>query len=111
MSPSAVPNGASEAPLTDTKPTAAAKARASPYVIKEEPIHTRRPMRVICCGAGYSGILMGIIWSQRMLHRNAELVIYERNHDLGGTWLENRFEKQPLHIWIRALACVFLIFD
>jgi hypothetical protein len=61
------------------------------YEIREEPIHTRRPMRVICLGAGYSGILMGIIWNQRMQNRNAELVIYERNNDIGGTWLENRY--------------------
>lgn len=60
------------------------------YEIREEPIHTRRPIRVICLGAGYSGILMGIIWNQRMQNRNAELVTYERNNDLGGTWLENR---------------------
>ncbi len=63
----------------------------SAYEIREEPIHTRRPLRVICLGAGYSGILMGIIWNQRMQNRNAELVIYERNNDIGGTWLENRY--------------------
>lgn len=61
-----------------------------PYEIREEPIHTRRPIRVICLGAGYSGILMGIVWNQRMQNRNADFVIYERNNDLGGTWLENR---------------------
>jgi hypothetical protein len=61
------------------------------YEIQEQPIHTRRPIRVVCLGAGYSGILMGIIWNQRMQNRNAELVIYERNDDLGGTWLENRY--------------------
>lgn len=62
----------------------------STYNIREEPIHTRRPISVVCLGAGYSGILMGIIWSQRMQNRDAELVIYERNNDIGGTWLENR---------------------
>ncbi|BCS25444.1 flavin-containing monooxygenase [Aspergillus puulaauensis] len=66
-------------------------ADTSTYEIREEPIHTRRPIRVICLGAGYSGILMGIIWNQRMQSRNAELVIYERNNDIGGTWLENRY--------------------
>lgn len=62
----------------------------SAFEIREEPIHTRRPLRVACLGAGYSGILLGIIWNQRMQNRNASLVIYERNNDLGGTWLENR---------------------
>lgn len=61
------------------------------YQIREEPIHTRRPIRVVCMGAGYSGILMGIIWRQRLLQHKVDLVIYERNADIGGTWLENRY--------------------
>lgn len=67
------------------------KSSASSYELREEPIHSRRPLRVVCLGAGYSGILMGIIWSQRMQNRGAELVLYERNAGLGGTWLENRY--------------------
>jgi cation diffusion facilitator CzcD-associated flavoprotein CzcO len=42
-------------------------------------------------GAGYSGLMMAILFSQKMQDKNAELVIYERNEDLGGTWLENRY--------------------
>ncbi|KAL2864081.1 flavin-containing monooxygenase [Aspergillus lucknowensis] len=61
------------------------------YQIVEQPIGTRRPIRVACMGAGYSGLMMAIVFSQRMQDKNAELVIYERNEDLGGTWLENRY--------------------
>lgn len=61
------------------------------YEILEQPIGTRRPLRVACLGAGYSGLVMGIVFSQKMLDKNAELVIYERNADIGGTWLENRY--------------------
>lgn len=60
------------------------------YTINEQPIGTRRPIRVACMGAGYSGLMMGIVFSEQMKDKNAELVIYERNEDLGGTWLENR---------------------
>lgn len=60
------------------------------YEIIEQPIGTRRPIRVACMGAGYSGLMMGILFSQKMTDKNAELVIYERNADLGGTWFENR---------------------
>lgn len=77
------------------EPEAQLKSDSAPrsaFEIREEPIHTRRPLRVACLGAGYSGILLGIIWNQRMQNRNASLVIYERNSDLGGTWLENRCE-------------------
>jgi hypothetical protein len=60
------------------------------YKIIEQPVGTRRPIRVACLGAGYSGLMMGIVFSQKMRDKNAELVIYERNSDLGGTWFENR---------------------
>ncbi|KAJ5661372.1 uncharacterized protein N7484_000744 [Penicillium longicatenatum] len=61
------------------------------YKIIEQPIGTRRPIRVACMGAGYSGLMMSIVFSERMKNSNAELVVYERNEDLGGTWLENRY--------------------
>ena len=60
------------------------------YTIVEKPIDTRRPIRVACMGAGYSGLMMATVFSQKMKDKNAELVIYERNEDLGGTWLVNR---------------------
>lgn len=60
------------------------------YKVTEQPIGTRRPLRVACLGAGYSGLMMSIVFSQKMQGKNAELIIYERNSDLGGTWLENR---------------------
>lgn len=40
-------------------------------------------------GAGYSGLLMAIVIHEK-LHSNVDFVIYERNKDMGGTWLENR---------------------
>ncbi|KFZ01648.1 hypothetical protein V501_09887, partial [Pseudogymnoascus sp. VKM F-4519 (FW-2642)] len=61
------------------------------YVIREEPIRTRRPLRVVCMGAGYSGLMMAIVISKQLQDSNLEFVIYERNKDLGGTWLENRY--------------------
>ncbi|KAJ6190510.1 hypothetical protein N7519_000531 [Penicillium mononematosum] len=61
------------------------------YTIIEQPIGTRRPLRVVCLGAGYSGLMMGIVFNERMKDANAEFVIYERNADLGGTWYENRY--------------------
>ena len=71
--------------------TDAAAALDPAYTLTEEPIGTRRPIRVVCMGAGYSGLMMAIMFSQQMQGKNAELVIYERNEDLGGTWLLNRY--------------------
>jgi hypothetical protein len=75
-------------PYFDT-PESLKPANAS-YVIREEPIRTRRPLRVVCMGAGYSGLMMAIVISKQLQDSNLEFVIYERNKDLGGTWLENR---------------------
>lgn len=60
------------------------------YTVADKPIGTRRPIRVVCLGAGYSGLMMGILYNERMKDANVEFVIYERNEDLGGTWFENR---------------------
>jgi cation diffusion facilitator CzcD-associated flavoprotein CzcO len=48
-----------------------------------------RPMKVICIGAGMSGILVGSTFPQKI--PNLELVIYEKNTDVGGTWFENHY--------------------
>lgn len=47
-----------------------------------------RPIKVICIGAGFSGILTAIRLPQKI--PKLELIIYDKNHDLGGTWLENQ---------------------
>lgn len=60
------------------------------YKLLEQPIGTRRSIRIVSLGAGYSGLMMGIMYNERMKHQNIEFVIYERNEDLGGTWFENR---------------------
>jgi cation diffusion facilitator CzcD-associated flavoprotein CzcO len=53
-----------------------------------EPIDHARPIKVICIGAGMSGILTAVRFPQRI--RNLELTIYEKNAGIGGTWYENR---------------------
>jgi hypothetical protein len=55
----------------------------------DQPIDAGRPLKVVCLGAGYSGILTAIRLPQRI--PNLELVIYEKNDDIGGTWYENRY--------------------
>jgi hypothetical protein len=80
----------------------AAAAQLNPYYeVTERPLGDRRHLRIACLGAGYSGLMMGIVFSERLQGKNADFVIYERNEDLGGTWLENRFvhcaDTSPLH--------------
>jgi cation diffusion facilitator CzcD-associated flavoprotein CzcO len=44
---------------------------------------------MICVGAGAAGLQ--IAYKAERLLENVELQIYEKNHDIGGTWLENRY--------------------
>ncbi|KIW88136.1 uncharacterized protein Z519_11247 [Cladophialophora bantiana CBS 173.52] len=55
------------------------------------PIGEHRPIRVVCIGAGYSGLMMAIIAEQKMKNHNVSFQVYEMNQDLGGTWLVNRY--------------------
>jgi hypothetical protein len=68
-----------------------------------------KPMKVVCIGAGYSGIIAGIrcvlsldIQKYHLLKRssgvsfaqripNVDLTIYEKEDDVGGTWYVNRY--------------------
>jgi len=62
---------------------------AAPSVVLRDPIHKKRQMRVICIGAGIAGIAAAYKYERRLI--NASFTIYEKNHDVGGTWLENRY--------------------
>lgn len=63
---------------------------AGTYTIGETPLGKGRPIRVVCIGAGYSGILMSVIVSQKLRGCNVDYQVYEMNGDLGGTWLMNK---------------------
>ncbi|OQO13068.1 putative sterigmatocystin biosynthesis monooxygenase stcW [Cryoendolithus antarcticus] len=48
-----------------------------------------RKLKVLTIGGGVSGILMA--YQIQKLTENVEHVIYEKNEDIAGTWLENRY--------------------
>ncbi|KAI0293370.1 FAD/NAD-binding domain-containing protein [Multifurca ochricompacta] len=48
-----------------------------------------RRIRVVCIGAGYSGIVAGIRFTQKV--PNLDLTIYEKEHGIGGTWYVNKY--------------------
>ncbi|KAH9479351.1 Putative sterigmatocystin biosynthesis monooxygenase stcW [Psilocybe cubensis] len=54
-----------------------------------QPIHHERRLKVICIGAGASGLLLA--YKLQRSFRNFELVIYEKNDDISGTWHENKY--------------------
>lgn len=60
--------------------------------VSEQPIFTPRRLRVICVGAGFSGLMLAYKYKyETPMDDYVDLTIYEKNHDVGGTWLENRY--------------------
>lgn len=59
------------------------------YEVTEQPLHTRKPIRIIVVGAGASGL--NIAYKAAKQLANVTFSIYEKNEDVGGTWLENRY--------------------
>lgn len=59
------------------------------YRISEHPLFARRRLRVVCVGAGATGLQLAYK-AERALEQ-VDLQIYEKNADVGGTWLENRY--------------------
>ena len=61
----------------------------TPFLLHDNPIENQRPIRVIVIGAGYSGVYCAIRIPERL--RNCELVVYEKNPGIGGTWCVYHF--------------------
>lgn len=55
----------------------------------KHPIHAERHMRIACVGAGASGLLLA--YKLQRSFDNFELVLYEKNDDISGTWYENKY--------------------
>ncbi|KAJ9645779.1 hypothetical protein H2199_002819 [Coniosporium tulheliwenetii] len=59
------------------------------YRIREQPMGTKRKVKVILMGAGASSLNFFKHAEEQL--QNVEIVCYEKNNDVGGTWLENRY--------------------
>ncbi|KAF2801808.1 FAD/NAD(P)-binding domain-containing protein [Mytilinidion resinicola] len=65
-----------------------------------------RKLRIICVGAGISGVTTAIRFRQH-LGANIDLQIYEKNADIGGVWLENRYPGVACDIPAPCFAFLF----
>lgn len=61
------------------------------YRYSKQHLGKPRPIRIIFVGSGLSGIAAVHIFKEKFQHLPIQLVIYEKNEDVGGTWLENRY--------------------
>ncbi|KAL4862560.1 hypothetical protein BDV12DRAFT_42067 [Aspergillus spectabilis] len=83
------------APLNINSQQAARKLKVyefdenNPNDLKRRAVNQSRPMKVIVLGTGMSGIIAGIFFPREI--ENLDLVIYDKNTDLGGTWFESRY--------------------
>lgn len=59
------------------------------FELPDLPADHARPLKIIVIGAGFSGIYLGIRISERL--RDVDLIIYDKNEDVGGTWFENKY--------------------
>ncbi|KAH7084098.1 hypothetical protein FB567DRAFT_593580 [Paraphoma chrysanthemicola] len=82
-----------EQPYTNGSQTTAEPSLYPPILegspIRESPVENFRPLRVVVIGAGFSGIYLNIRIPE--LLRNVDLVTYEREAGIGGTWWLNRY--------------------
>ncbi|KAH8686387.1 hypothetical protein BGZ61DRAFT_589577 [Ilyonectria robusta] len=55
--------------------------------LEDHPVDEHAPIRVVVVGAGISGLIAGILLPAKV--PGLDLVIYERNDDIGGVWHSN----------------------
>ncbi|KAF2971586.1 hypothetical protein GQX73_g1922 [Xylaria multiplex] len=57
--------------------------------VREEAIYHARHVKIICVGAGASGLCLA--YKLKRSFRSYALTIYDKNPSVGGTWYENRY--------------------
>lgn len=55
----------------------------------DQPAFQPRRLKIICIGAGFSGLTLAYKVQHDPRNSHFDLTIYEKNTDVGGTWLEN----------------------
>lgn len=53
------------------------------------PLQAERHVRIVCVGAGASGLLMA--YKLQKHFQNFSLQVYEKNPEVAGTWYENKY--------------------
>ncbi|RYC60707.1 hypothetical protein CHU98_g5505 [Xylaria longipes] len=61
------------------------------YAVPDTLLGSRRPIKVIVIGFGFSGINLSYVLGKQIKNSNITLQFYEKNPELGGTWFENTY--------------------
>lgn len=59
------------------------------YKIPNTLLGSRRPIKVIVIGFGFSGINISYVLGKQTQNSNVDLQFYDKNPEVGGTWYEN----------------------
>ncbi|GAB7356964.1 hypothetical protein MBLNU459_g7804t1 [Dothideomycetes sp. NU459] len=76
-------------PLADRDDAFVPETDDAGYRIAEQPMGTKRTIKVILMGAGAS--TLNFLKKAEEDLQNVNITVYEKNKDVGGTWLENRY--------------------
>ncbi|OAG37610.1 hypothetical protein AYO21_08218 [Fonsecaea monophora] len=92
-SPAAVPAAVGSQPSLPVRASNGTPALngSAKFKCADQYLGQGRPMKIIVVGAGLSGIAAVKIFKDTFTDGSVELVIYEKNSDVTGTWLENRY--------------------
>jgi heterodisulfide reductase subunit A-like polyferredoxin len=69
----------------------------SNYHYVKQYVGKAKKAKIIIIGAGITGIGAVKIFKDLFKDEPVELTIYEKNEDVGGTWLENRYPGLAIH--------------
>jgi NADPH-dependent 2,4-dienoyl-CoA reductase/sulfur reductase-like enzyme len=77
------------------------------YTVVESPLHTPTRVHIIIVGAGAAGLNIAYKAARQFAPGQVTFSIYEKNEDVGGTWLENRYPGCACDIPAHAYQCTF----
>ena len=99
----APPSRVSNGPIAVPEKNYDTNNTTKPVAIERRAIDDYRPIKVVVIGAGMSGIMACIRLRQKV--PNIDLVIYEKNADIGGTWFENVYPGCACGTSLHMCAC------
>lgn len=80
---------------------------------KPTAFQPRRKLKIVTVGAGFSGL----IFAHKLQHEHSEFQdfvthkIFESRHDIGGTWLVNRYPGVQCDVPAHVYVCMYFPAD
>lgn len=72
-------------------------------LVLDQTVMTPRPVRVVCIGAGFAGLMLAHRIKYDEKYKFIDFQVYEKNGGIGGTWYENRYPGAACDVSLRYL--------